>query len=125
MPAGSDPAARPGGFAEVDWSRWEPTERAVLCFVRDGDRVLLIHKKTGLGAGKVNAPGGRIDPGETAEEAAIRVAGKADPVIEVILARLAAAEFVDLADASTREGVSYMVSTGLLTQARADAILGG
>ena len=72
MPAGSDPAARPGGFAEVDWSRWEPTERAVLCFVRDGDRLLLIHKKTGLGAGKVNAPGGRIDPGEAAEEAAVR-----------------------------------------------------
>ncbi len=72
MPAGSETSARPGGFAEVDWSRWEPTERAVLCFVRDGERLLLIHKRTGLGAGKVNAPGGRIDPGETAEEAAIR-----------------------------------------------------
>jgi 8-oxo-dGTP diphosphatase len=33
---------------------------------------MLIHKKTGLGKGKINAPGGRIDPGETAYDAAIR-----------------------------------------------------
>jgi 8-oxo-dGTP diphosphatase len=40
--------------------------------MRDGDRLLLIHKKTGLGAGKVNAAGGRIEPGETAVRAAVR-----------------------------------------------------
>jgi 8-oxo-dGTP diphosphatase len=56
----------------IDWPSWKPTETAVLCFVRDGDRLLLINKKTGLGAGKVNAPGGRIDPGETAHDAAVR-----------------------------------------------------
>lgn len=33
---------------------------------------MLIHKKTGLGAGKINAPGGRIDPGETPVAAAVR-----------------------------------------------------
>ena len=37
-----------------------------------GDQVLLIHKKRGLGAGKINGPGGRIEPGETAAEAAVR-----------------------------------------------------
>lgn len=57
---------------EIDWSRWTPRERATLCFICDGDRVLLIHKKRGLGAGKVNGPGGKIDPGETALESAIR-----------------------------------------------------
>jgi 8-oxo-dGTP diphosphatase len=56
----------------IDWSSWIPTERAVLCFVRDNGRILLIHKKTGLGAGKVNAPGGRIEPGELPSHAAIR-----------------------------------------------------
>ena len=66
------PSRVPTDVDAIDWSLWEPTERAVLCFVRDGDRLLLIHKKTGLGAGKVNAPGGRIDPGEAAEEAAVR-----------------------------------------------------
>ncbi len=53
---------------------WKPVEEAVLCFIRDRKegKVLLIHKKTGLGAGLINAPGGRIDPGETPEEAAVR-----------------------------------------------------
>lgn len=58
--------------SEIDWKTWKPTERAVLCFVREGGSILLIHKKTGLGAGKVNGPGGRIEPGETAAEAAVR-----------------------------------------------------
>jgi 8-oxo-dGTP diphosphatase len=57
---------------EIDWKTWKPTERAVLCFVRQEGRILLIHKKTGLGAGKINGPGGRIEPGETAAEAAVR-----------------------------------------------------
>jgi 8-oxo-dGTP diphosphatase len=46
--------------------------RATLLFVRRGDEVLLIRKKRGLGAGKINGPGGRIDPGETAAECAVR-----------------------------------------------------
>jgi 8-oxo-dGTP diphosphatase len=59
-------------FSEVDWANWKPTERATLLFViRDG-QTLLIHKKKGLGAGKINGPGGRIDPGETPRQAAIR-----------------------------------------------------
>lgn len=56
----------------MPWDQWEPTDRAVLCFLRDETKVLLIHKKRGLGKGKINGPGGRIDPGETAREAAIR-----------------------------------------------------
>lgn len=56
----------------IDWNYWEPTERATLCFLRKNNSVLLIHKKTGLGAGKINGPGGRLEPGETTEEGAIR-----------------------------------------------------
>ena len=44
----------------------------MLCFVIQDDRMLLIRKKRGLGAGKVNGPGGRIEPGETALAAASR-----------------------------------------------------
>lgn len=56
----------------IDWQNWKPTEYANLCFViRDG-QILLIRKKRGLGAGKINGPGGRLEPGETAEQAAIR-----------------------------------------------------
>jgi 8-oxo-dGTP diphosphatase len=57
---------------DIDWSKWTPAEEATLLYViRDG-KVLLIHKKRGLGAGKVNAPGGRVQQGETPREAAIR-----------------------------------------------------
>ena len=57
---------------DIDWSRWKPRDRATLLFVvRDG-QVLLIHKKRGLGAGKINGPGGRIEPGESARAGAIR-----------------------------------------------------
>ncbi len=56
----------------IDWDTWVPTERATLLFViRDG-HILLIRKKRGLGAGKINGPGGRLDPGETPRQAAIR-----------------------------------------------------
>ncbi len=59
---------------DINPGTWEPVEEAVLCFIRDRKegKVLLIHKKTGLGAGLINAPGGRIDPGETPQEAAVR-----------------------------------------------------
>ncbi len=57
---------------KIDWAHWKPTEFANLCFViRDG-QILLIRKKRGLGAGKINGPGGRLEPGETALASAIR-----------------------------------------------------
>jgi 8-oxo-dGTP diphosphatase len=34
--------------------------------------MLLIHKKRGLGGGKINGPGGRLEPGETPVEGVIR-----------------------------------------------------
>jgi len=58
--------------ADINWATWTPTERAVLLFVVQDGRILLIRKKLGLGAGKINGPGGRIEPGETPEAAAIR-----------------------------------------------------
>ncbi len=57
---------------EPDWSSWTPTECAALCFIIQDGRILLIHKKRGLGAGKINGPGGRIEKGESAHNAARR-----------------------------------------------------
>lgn len=57
---------------DIDWTNWQAQQLATLLFVvRDG-HVLLIHKKRGLGAGKINGPGGRIQNGETFLQAAIR-----------------------------------------------------
>ena len=77
--------------ADVDWDAWSPVDRATLLFVvRDGE-ILLIRKKRGLGAGKINGPGGRIETGETALEAAVREARE-----EVGVAAIAPAEVGEL-----------------------------
>lgn len=88
----------PRRVEDVDWDRWVPAETAVLCFVRDGDRLLLIEKKRGLGAGKVNGPGGRIEPGEIARDAAARETRE-----EVM---------VDTDDLSQRAELSFVFSDG-------------
>ena len=56
----------------MDWKTWQPGERATLCFIQEQNRLLLIRKLRGLGAGKINAPGGKLESGETAAQAAIR-----------------------------------------------------
>ncbi len=57
---------------QIDWTTWVPGMHATLLFVFRGDEVLLIRKKRGLGTGKINGPGGKIDPGETPEQCAVR-----------------------------------------------------
>lgn len=59
-------------YTDINWNQWEPVERATLLFVIKEGQVLLIHKKRGLGAGKVNGPGGRLDPGENSVQCAVR-----------------------------------------------------
>lgn len=61
-------------FSGINWTTWAPRETATLMFVRMDGMVLLIRKLKGLGAGLINAPGGRVDPGETPEQGAIREA---------------------------------------------------
>ena len=61
-------------LADIDWDTWEAKDPATLVFVVKDGQMLLIRKKRGLGAGKINAPGGRLEPGEAPLEAAIREA---------------------------------------------------
>lgn len=65
-------APRPRRLADVGWEDWRPRDTATLVFVLRDAEVLLIHKKRGLGAGKINGPGGRLEPGETLRECAVR-----------------------------------------------------
>jgi len=62
----------PSQLSFIDWDKWEYIEHAVLCFIKKDNKIILIHKKRGMGAGKINAPGGRIEEGETPLDAAIR-----------------------------------------------------
>jgi 8-oxo-dGTP diphosphatase len=59
-------------IGEIDWSTWKAVDPATLIFIiRDG-QILLIRKKRGLGAGKINGPGGRLESGETPAAGAAR-----------------------------------------------------
>jgi hypothetical protein len=54
-------------LADIHWPSWKAKDLATLLFVVQGGQVLLIRKKRGLGAGKINGPGGRLEPGESPE----------------------------------------------------------
>lgn len=71
-PDPSAPPAVPRSVDAIDWASWRPRDRATLIFVQREGEILLIRKKRGLGAGKINGPGGRLDPGESAMDCAIR-----------------------------------------------------
>ena len=51
---------------------WQPDLIGTLVFVLSNDDVLLIHKKTGHGQGKISAPGGKLESGEGIAECAAR-----------------------------------------------------
>ena len=71
MPAVHEAAGRTQ-VADIDWSSWRAVDRATLTFVLQDGQVLLIRKKRGLGAGKVNGPGGRLEPDEEPVDCAVR-----------------------------------------------------
>ena len=61
-------------ITNIDWNEWQAKDLATLVFVVKDGSILLIRKKRGLGAGKINGPGGRLELGELPVEGAIREA---------------------------------------------------
>jgi len=59
-------------LADVDWHNWQARDPATLVFVIRDEKILLIDKKTGFGKGKVNGPGGKVEPGESPRDCAVR-----------------------------------------------------
>jgi 8-oxo-dGTP diphosphatase len=47
-------------------------KQVTLIYLRRDSQILLAMKKRGFGIGKWNGPGGKVEPGETIEQAAIR-----------------------------------------------------
>lgn len=68
-------------------------KRTVLSFVFDGDRLLMIFKKTGQGKGKWNVPGGKIVAGEEELAAAVRETREETGIVPVGLAPAGRLEF--------------------------------
>ena len=58
--------------AFLKMTREKPTNQATLCLVLKEDQILLGLKKEGPGSGKYNGYGGKVEPGETIEQAALR-----------------------------------------------------
>ena len=56
----------------VDWNNWQGEMPATLMFIVREGKVLLIEKLRGIGKGKINGPGGKIDPGETPSQCVVR-----------------------------------------------------
>lgn len=59
-------------LSDYDWTDWRAAQHATLLFVVRSNEVLLIRKKRGLGAGKINGPGGKLEAGETPLDCALR-----------------------------------------------------
>ena len=70
-----------------------PTITNLVYLFRD-NRVLLIMKKRGFGAGKYNGPGGKVKPGETVEECAVRELQEEIKVTPKNLEKIGYLEFV-------------------------------
>ena len=77
-----------------DWANWLPSDDAVLSFIQTDGQVLLIEKKRGLGGGKVNGPGGKVEDGETPYGAALRETEEEVGLIPVQPKRVAELSFV-------------------------------
>ena len=65
-----------------------------LLFLRKDNQILLAMKKRGVGVGKWNGVGGKVDEGETIEEAAIRECEEEIGVTPFDLHKVAELEFV-------------------------------
>ena len=77
---------------------WRPDQVGTLMFVVDSGRVLLIEKRRGHGAGKINGPGGKPESGESALECVLRETEE-EVVVRPVGARLAGVfRFVDQED---------------------------
>ncbi|KAF9011814.1 NUDIX hydrolase domain-like protein [Cyathus striatus] len=61
-----------GGENASEWMQYENVKYFTNAFVFDGDKLLLGHKKRGFGIGVCSGFGGKVEPGETMMQAALR-----------------------------------------------------
>ena len=86
----------PNALLERLLEGWTPDLTGTLLFLKDGDRLLLMHKKRGHGAGRINAPGGKLEPGETPAACAVRETLEETGVTAIDPELRATFRFVDL-----------------------------
>lgn len=72
-----------------------PDKYCTLLFLKRGDEILLAMKKRGFGAGKWNGVGGKIEPGETVEQALARECREEIGVIPMHYTKVAESRFIE------------------------------
>lgn len=80
-------------------SGWQPDQVGTLMFLRHADRVLLIRKRRGHGAGMINGPGGKPEPGETPLACVLRETREEVGVTPLDARLVGIFRFLDQADA--------------------------
>src|ERR1700733_7041288 len=73
-----------------------------LLLLRRGDEVLLAMKKRGFGTGRWNGVGGKLDPGETIEQALVRECQEEIGVTPVEYEKVAEHEFFEFHEGMQR-----------------------
>ena len=97
---------------------WEPSERATLVYLQGDRSVLLIRKLRGHGAGKVNAPGGRVETGESVAACAVREVAEEVGVRVAALELRALLRYDDPTEAFAMQGFAFVSSNFEGTPAR-------
>lgn len=85
----------------------KPIETTLVFCVRK-NRVLLAMKKRGFGAGKWNGPGGKVDPGETHEQAMIRECEEEISVTPIGYTHVATLDFYEAFNGKPEHVITYV-----------------
>ncbi len=80
-------------FEKYKYNFKSPLKKATLCFLVDGNKVLLGLKKRGFAVGKWNGFGGKVDNGETIQAAVVREMQEEALVIPTDLVHVAVLDF--------------------------------
>jgi 8-oxo-dGTP diphosphatase len=95
---------------------WQPDLVGTLLFIVQEGRVLLIHKRRGHGAGRINAPGGKLEPGETPLACALRETQEETGVVALGATLRAEMRFLD------RDGPDWLGYVFVASGARGTAV---
>lgn len=82
-------------------------ETTLLLMIKDG-KILLGEKKKGFGKGKLNGPGGKIEPGETPEQGMIRETREEVGITPTKYKEMGTVEFVEWYKGEEQNVIFYL-----------------